>query len=85
MKATALTDRGKRLDVDDWVQIKDSPEGQRKGKRALDIKFPLLRWIPVTPGGPGVRKQTALALACPTFTLPAGDGITGGCCPLEAT
>lgn len=35
------------------IQIKDLPEGQRKGKqRNLEIEFPSLRWIPVTPRGP---------------------------------
>lgn len=49
------------------MQTKDLPQGQRKGKqRILDIEFPLLRWIPVTPGGQHsialraqVRKQSA--------------------------
>lgn len=73
------------------TRIKDSPEGQRKGKQMiLDVEFPLLRWIPVTPGGPA-QHSTALKagvgeqIACPTFILSAGDEITGSCCPLEAT
>lgn len=67
------------------IKIKDFPEGQRKGKqRNLDTEFPSLRWILVTPGGPEQHSFKSWSQRSKLFTLPAGDEITGGCCPLEA-